>query len=38
MVDETPILIFDVNERYTPLYFNEKNILDLQEFESDDFE
>lgn len=38
LVDETPILIFDVNERYTPLYFNEKNILDLQEFESDDFE
>lgn len=37
-IDETPILIFDVNERYTPIYFNEKNILDIDELESDDYE
>jgi hypothetical protein len=32
-VEQTPILIFDVNERYTPIYFNETNILDIDEFE-----
>jgi len=37
-VEQTPILIFDVNDRYTPIYFNEKNILDIDEFEGDDFE
>lgn len=36
--EQTPILIFDVNDRYTPIYFNEKNILDIDEFEGDDFE
>jgi len=38
IVDETPILIFDVNEKYTPIYFSDKNILDIEEYDSDDFE
>jgi len=35
IIDETPILVFDVNENYTPIYFNKNNILDLDEFEAD---
>jgi hypothetical protein len=38
IIEETPILIFDVNEKYTPIYFNKNNILDLDELESDYFE
>jgi hypothetical protein len=38
IIEETPILIFDVNEKYTPIYFNKNNILDLDELEVKYFE
>ena len=36
--NEKSILIFDVNGRQTPLYFNKKNILDINDFELENIE